>query len=107
MWDRTFSYQLGRDSPFSPWDWGQYHAAGIPDLHVVQLALQALLVAGAGAVVFLPREKGPLELAALTAALLAGFQLVLTHWFYLYLPWFLPFAVLAIVLPAAGDRRRP
>ena len=30
--DRTLGYQLDRDSPFSPWDWGQYHARGIPDL---------------------------------------------------------------------------
>jgi hypothetical protein len=115
MWDRTIDFQLGRDSPFSPWDWGQYHAAGIPDLHLVQLVLQALLLAGAGAVVFLPREKGPLELAGLTAALLAGFQLVLTHWFYLYLPWILPFVLLALLLPSnrpgtaapAGDDMRP
>ena len=49
-----------------------------------------------------PRRRGPLELAALTAAILIAAQLSLTHWFYLYLPWFLPFAVLAIVLPGAG-----
>jgi hypothetical protein len=29
-------------------------------------------------------------------------QLVLTHWFYLYLPWVLPFVVLALFLPR-GD----
>jgi hypothetical protein len=46
-----------------------------------------------------PRRKGPLELAALTAALLIGFELVLTHWFYLYIPWFLPFVALALFLP--------
>ena len=44
--DRTVGYQLDRNSPFSPWDWGQYHASGIPDLHVVQLILQ-LAVGGA------------------------------------------------------------
>ncbi|HEY3050819.1 MAG TPA: hypothetical protein VGJ40_03770, partial [Gaiellaceae bacterium] len=32
FWDRTFGWQVGRDSPFSIWGWGQYHAAGIPDL---------------------------------------------------------------------------
>ena len=37
--DRTIGYQLDRDSPFSPWDWGQYHARGIPDLHAVQVIL--------------------------------------------------------------------
>ena len=29
--DRTIGYQLDRDSPFSPWDWGQYHARGNPE----------------------------------------------------------------------------
>jgi hypothetical protein len=54
----------------------------------------------------LPRRKGPLELAALTAAILIGFELALTHWFYLYLPWFLPFMLLALLVPrtAAGAR---
>ena len=32
--NRTLGYQLDRESPFSPWDWGQYHAGGIPNLHV-------------------------------------------------------------------------
>ena len=48
----------------------------------------------------MPRRKGPVELAALTAALLVAFQLSLTHWFYLYLPWVLPFVVLWLLLAA-------
>jgi hypothetical protein len=97
FWDRTVSWQVGRESPFSLWGWGQYHAAGVPDLHVVQLALQALLLAGALAVAFVPRRKSPLQLAALTGALLVGFELVLTHWSYLYIPWFFPFAAFAVL----------
>ena len=46
----------------------------------------------------MPRRKGPLELAALTAAILLGFELVLTHWFYLYIPWFFPFVAVALFL---------
>jgi hypothetical protein len=38
------------------------------------------------------------QLAALTAALLIGFELVLTHWFYLYLPWFFPFVALVVLM---------
>ena len=41
-----------------------------------------------------------LLLAALSAAVLLGFQLVLTHWSYLYIPWFLPFVLLALFLPS-------
>ena len=60
-----------------------------------------LLVVAAIAVAFVPRRKSILQLAALTAAVLLGFELVLTHWFYLYLPWFFPFAAIAVL--ARGD----
>jgi hypothetical protein len=92
FFERTVAWQFGRESPFSLWDWRQYYAAGIPDLHRVQQVLQGLLVVGAVVVAFFPRRKSPLQLAALTGALLIGFELVLTHWFYLYIPWFFPFA---------------
>jgi len=99
FWERTVGFQSGRDSPFSPWGWGQYHAQGVPDLGFVQPVLAVLAVVLAIAVAIVPREKGPVELAALTAAILVGFQLALTHWFYLYLPWILPFVLLWLLLP--------
>jgi hypothetical protein len=48
-------------------------------------------------------------MAALTGAVLIGFELVLTHWFYLYLPWFFPFVALAVgaPLPGAPPREPP
>ncbi|MGH3003637.1 MAG: hypothetical protein ACRDM1_13415, partial [Gaiellaceae bacterium] len=105
FYDRTVSFQIGRDSPFSLWDWGPYHARGIPDLHLIQRALQAMLVVGALVLGWFPRRRSPLRLAALTGALLVGFELVLTHWFYLYLPWFYPFVGLALVGPLPGAAR--
>ena len=99
--DRTIGFQLDRGSPFSPWDWGQYRAAGIPDLHAVQLILQVAVIALAGVVAAVPLRKTPLSLAALSAAVLLGFQLTLTHWSVLYIPWFLPFVLLALLLPRA------
>ncbi len=104
FWHRTLYSQITRHSPFSLWDWGQYHARGIPALHPVQVALEVVVAVCAVAVVFVPREKDPLRLAALTAALLLGVQIVLTHWFYLYLPWVLPFVVLALFLPRSDAR---
>jgi hypothetical protein len=100
FFDRTVGWQYGRESPFSLWDWRQYHAAGIPDLHLLQQILEGLLVVGAVATAFVPRQKSPLQLAALTAALLIGFELVLTHWFYLYIPWFFPFVAIAALASA-------
>ena len=97
FYERTFEIQVDRHSPFSPWDWGQYHARGIPDLRWLQQPLQVALVGAALAFAFLPRRKSPLQLAALTAALLMGFELVLTHWAALYIAWFFPFLLLAVV----------
>ena len=62
----------------------------VDDDHLGVLALVVAVV---------PRRKGPVELAALTAAVLIAFQLTLTHWFYLYLPWILPFVMLWLLLP--------
>jgi hypothetical protein len=71
----------------------------------VQQVLQVLVVAGALLAAFVPRQKSILQLAALTGAVLIGFELVLTHWFYLYLPWFFPFAAFAVLAPTAEPLR--
>jgi hypothetical protein len=63
-------------------------------------------VLGALAAAFFPRRKSPLQLAALTCALLIGFEIVLTHWFYLYIPWFFPFAAFALLAPARAAALR-
>jgi hypothetical protein len=107
FYDRTLKTQITRESPFSLWDWAQYHARGIPDLHVVQWILEGLLVLGAVAAAFYPSRKSPLQLAALTGALLIGFELVLTHWFYLYIPWFFPFVGFALLASRGGAERDP
>ena len=45
FWERTIGFQSGRDSPFSIWGWGQYHARGIPDLGFLQPVVVVLAVA--------------------------------------------------------------
>jgi len=107
FYERTLKTQITRESPFSLWDWAQYHAKGIPDLHVVQRVLEGLLIAGAVAAAFFPSRKTPLQLAALTGALLIGFELVLTHWFYLYIPWFFPFVAFALLATKPRAERDP
>ena len=102
FWDRTFGWQLSRPSPFSIWDWDQYR---YPDLAWLQGALKIVLLVGAITLYFVPRRKSPLQVAALTGALLIGFELVLTHWFYLYIPWFFPFVAIALLAPAVRRRR--
>ena len=89
IYDRTLGYQAGRASPFSIW--GQH--AGLADLWT---ALKALAVVFAVAVAFVPRRKTPVQVAALGAAVLIALQLVVAHWFYLYVVWFTPFVFVAL-----------
>ncbi|HZQ66531.1 MAG TPA: hypothetical protein VFA66_15045, partial [Gaiellaceae bacterium] len=107
FFDRTIKIQIDRHSPFSLWDWAQYHARGIPDLHWLQHVLEGVLLLGVAVLGFRPRVRSPLQLAALSAAVLIGFEIVLTHWFYLYLPWFFPFVAFAVLAPSLARERAP
>jgi hypothetical protein len=99
FWDRTAGFQLGRDSPFSIW--------GQEDLGALQDVVKALAFALALTVAFLPRRKSMLQVAALGAAVLIALQLSLTHWFYLYIVWFFPFAIIALLGQYRLDDRVP
>ena len=107
FWDRTFGWQLDRPSPFSLWDWGEY--PGFPDLAPVQKALKGVLVLGALLLFLVPRRLDHVRALALAAALMLGFQIVLTHWMYLYLPWAMVLVGVALLAPVPavpGGRRR-
>ncbi len=88
FWERTIGFQSGRDSPFSIW--GQ---ASLEPLHLAVMALAAMLAVGAA---FYPRRRDAVTVAALGAAVMIAFQLTVEHWFYLYVPWFLPFFLVAL-----------
>ena len=98
FWDATFGYQLSRPSPFSLWHWGIY--PGLPDLKIVQAVLQVALALGAIACLWVPRRLDAVRLAALSGAIVIGFQLCLSYWFYTYIPWFFPFAMIALCAPS-------
>ena len=100
-WDSTFGWQLDRPSPFSLWDWGIY--PGLPDLGWLQTVLKVVVVLAAVALGFRPRVLDGVRLAALSGALLIGFQLTLTHWSYLYVEWFAPFCLLAFCLGSSSE----
>jgi hypothetical protein len=96
FWDRTIGNQAGRDSPFSVW--GQE-----PSLGWLQAAVKALAVGLAALVAFFPRRRDPVTVAALGAAVLIALQLTVDHWFYLYIPWFLPFLFVALLARGNHD----
>jgi hypothetical protein len=97
FYERTIAYQAGRDSPFSIW--GQ--VAWLEPLRIgILIAVGALSVLLA----FRPRRKSLAQVAALGAALLIGLQLTMHHWFYLYIVWFYPLLLVAMVVGSTSSR---
>jgi hypothetical protein len=92
FWDATIAFQAERGSPFSVW--GLYEGAWID---TVQLVVQVVAVVGAIGLAFVPRRRDIVGLAALSAAILIALQLGVTHWFYLYIPWFFPLVMIALL----------
>jgi hypothetical protein len=99
VYDRTIAYQADRNSPFSIW--GQ--APGLEPLRIAILVATGLMSL---AFAFVPRRKTLTQVAALSAALLISLQLTAEHWFYLYIVWFYPLLLIALVLGGKGSRRR-
>jgi Glycosyltransferase family 87 len=96
MYDRTLGYQAGRPSPFSVW--GQEASLGW-----LQTGVKAAVVGLALLVAVVPRRPTPRQVAALGAAVLICLQLAVTHWFYLYVVWFVPF----VLVMSLGAYREP
>ncbi len=89
IYERTIAYQSNRGSPFSVW--GLYGLQGVE--HVVQGAAIALALVLA----FVPRRADVVGLAAACGAVIIAEQLGIEHWFYLYIPWFFPLVILALL----------
>jgi hypothetical protein len=94
VWQHTLGYQLTRSDIFSIW-------ALHPTLAPIKVALELAAVALALLVAFRPRgPRTTTQVAALAAAVTIGLQLPALHWFYLYIVWFLPLVLIAVL---AGD----
>jgi len=98
IWHRTISYQSDRGSPFSIWGLYGWDAAR----HVAEGAAFALALVLA----LVPRRDDLVGLAAGCAAILIGVQLAVEHWFYLYIPWFFPIVMVALLGRYAGPALR-
>ncbi len=91
VYDRSLGYQAGRGSPFSVW--GQD-----PSLGFLQTVARVFAVLFALSLYFLPRRREPLQVAALASAALIALEVCAMHWFYPYLLWLLPGALVAFLL---------
>ncbi|HEY2769492.1 MAG TPA: hypothetical protein VGI87_02945 [Solirubrobacteraceae bacterium] len=90
FWHDSLKSQIDRTSPFSIWGlWG--------GLSLEQHVLEGLTVALAALAAFIPRRRTVVEVGAMGAAILIAFQICLTHWFYLYIPWFFPMLMVALI----------
>jgi hypothetical protein len=98
IYERTIVYQSNRGAPFSVW--GLY--GGMKGWQTVVLLLAVAL---ALALAVLPRPRGIPALAAACAAILIALQLGLEYWFYLYIVWFFPLVMVALL--AAPARPAP
>jgi hypothetical protein len=99
LYTRTIEYQANRGSPFSVW--GLYGGLG-----GLQSAVELGAVALVLALAVIPRRPGLTGLAAACAAAIIATQLGIEHWFYLYIPWFFPLVMLAL-LGRFSDPARP
>jgi hypothetical protein len=99
IYERTIEYQANRGSPFSVW--GLYGG-----LHGVQTAVQVAAIALALALAVLPRRPDVVGLAAACATIVIATQLGVEHWFYLYIPWFFPLVMIALLGVRPNPPRR-
>lgn len=90
FWDHTIAFQRERDAPFSIW--GLWDGLG-----TVQTAVQLAAVLLGLAVGVWPRRPTLVQMAACGAAVLIALQLGVTYWFFLYVVWFFPLAVVALL----------
>jgi hypothetical protein len=99
IYERTIAYQANRGSPFSVW--GLYGGLG-----GLQLAVQIAAVALAIALALIPRRADLVGLAAACGAVIIMAQLGIEHWFYLYIPWFFPLVMIALLGRFSDPGRR-
>ena len=99
LWNCTLGYQFSRPADLSAW-------ALVPDFTWAQKLLEGLGLALAAGLAVLPRGRRTLgQVAALAGAIAVAFQIPTGHWFYFYIMWFAPFALVALFaehLPAAA-----
>ena len=98
FYDRTFGYQASRGSPFSIWGLA-------PSLGPLQTLARIFPVLLGAALFFVPARRGPLQVAALGAAVLIATQVGAEHWFYFFILWWTPYVL--IVCFAGQERISP
>ncbi len=99
FYDATIGFQLHRQDFWSPW--GLHPSLGW--LQTIATAVAVIVALGAA---LAPRRRSTVQVAALAGAVAIATQLPATHWFYFYIPWFMPFALVALFGAYQGRTER-
>lgn len=92
FYQRTIAFQENRNSPFSLWSL-------VDAIHPLEYVVAAAVVVMAFVLCRYPRHRNTVTFCALAAAILIGVEIALDYWFYLYLVWFLPLVLFALLVP--------
>jgi hypothetical protein len=100
FWEDSIKYQASRPAPFSIWGlWGNTFGGVTSSLVLEQRIWEGLTVIAGLLVMVFPRGRRSLvQVAALGGALIIAVQCCLNYWFYLYIVWFFPLVIVALVL---------
>jgi hypothetical protein len=90
FWNTTIGFQLSRTSPLSLWG---LH----PSLAPIQTILSAGAVLLSAALFFVPKRRDARQVAALAGAVVVALQLAADHWFYFYILWIAPLALVTLL----------
>ncbi len=91
FYEKTIAFQGARETPWTIF-------TQVPALGFLQQPLLAAVILLAFVVAVWPRKRTMRRLAAFSAALVIGLQLVVDYWFYPYVTWFEPFVFLSLLL---------
>jgi len=98
IYERTIGFQLDRTDVFSIW-------ALYPSLDWLRTIVEVAVCLLAASMFFLPPRRTLAQVAGAACALTIAVELPAQHWFYFYLTWMMPFAIVALLareaVPAA------
>ncbi len=90
FYEKTITFQSGRQTPWTIF-------TQVPALGFLKTPLTVAVALFAASLAFVPRKRTVRRLAALSAAVVIGFQLTTNYWYYPYVTWFEPFIFLALL----------
>ncbi len=101
FWAHTIAFQLSRHSFMGIWD-------QLPQLEPLRMVLEGGVIGIAAAMLVWPHRRELYQVTALAGLVVIGLELTMRSWSYLYVDWYMPAALVAILAaPALAPLRSP